>query len=380
MSYNLFMENLWRFFTERQGLAAAKLRLCLCSCGILLSLNPSPAFADPWQSHQSIYQAINQYGLDHLGGHATSTQLDERSRYPLCKSALAISLPFNNQKTIKVDCPKSVSSNQPKWSLYLSIIVQSSVMAWRVISPIAQHGIIQSSQVQLQKHTTSSLDFLGIDRSPLGKRVKRGIVSGHWLSQNDFTELQTVWKAASDLAQGVVITQQHLQASRMHVKTTSANLLTDKTQIIGQLAKRYIKAGKTLDTNDIEGQQQVLVASQPLAAGRVLIASDLQLQWLPNHKLRHAGFSHTNQLLGWVTKRHIPAGAAITKDMLRTAYLVVKSNHVSLQINRSNYKITSTARALANGNLGDTIDVKVLQSGLIKPAVVTGKGQVELLR
>jgi flagella basal body P-ring formation protein FlgA len=53
---------------------------------------------------------------------------------------------------------------------------------------------------------------------------------------------------------------------------------------------------------------------------------------------------------------------------------------VSLQINRSNYQITSTARALSNGNLGDEIDVKVLQSGVIKKAVVIGKGQVELLR
>ena len=177
-----------------------------------------------------------------------------------------------------------------------------------------------------------------------------------------------------------MITEQHLQASPIELKATTANLLTDKGQIIGQLAKRYIKAGKLLNTGDIEGQQQVLVASQPLAAGRVLIAADMQLQWLANHKLRQPGFNQTSQLLGWVTKRHIAAGAAITKDMLREAYLAVKNQQVSLQINRSNYQITSAAQALANGNLGDKIDVKVLQSGLIKQAIVTGKGQVELLR
>ncbi len=380
MIYNLFKEKYWHLLNKRQSLAAVTIRRCLWPCLILLGLSQNPAFADQWQSHESIYQAINQYALDHLGGSATSTQLDERSRYPLCKSGLVISLPFNNHKTIKVACPKSVSSKQPKWSLYLSMKVNTSVMAWRLITPIPQHGIIRSSQVQLQKHAPNSLNFLDVDSSPVGKRVKHGIAAGHWLSKDDFTELQTAWKAASDLAQGVVITAQHLQASRIQMKTTTANLLTDKTQIIGQLAKRYIKAGKLLNTGDIEGQQQVLVASQPLTAGRVLIAADMQLQWLANHKLRHAGFSQINQLVGWVTKRHISAGAAITKDMLRAAYLVAKGNQVSLQINRSNYKITSTARALANGNLGDKIDVKVLQSGLIKQAVVTGKGQVELLR
>ena len=380
MSYNLFSGKLLSFLRRRQRLAAVRFRFCLWPCLILLSLHPSPVLADQWQSHKSIYQAINQYALANLGGSATSTLLDERSRYPLCKSTLVISLPFNNHKTIKVGCPSSVSSKQPKWSLYLSIKVNSSVMAWRLITPILEHGIIKSSQVQLQKHATSSVNFLGEDNSPVGKRVKRGIAAGQWLNKGDFTELQTVWKAVSDLPQGVVITEQHLQASPIELKATTANLLTDKGQIIGQLAKRYIKAGKLLNTGDIEGQQQVLVASQPLAAGRVLIAADMQLQWLANHKLRQPGFNQTSQLLGWVTKRHIAAGAAITKDMLREAYLAVKNQQVSLQINRSNYQITSAAQALANGNLGDKIDVKVLQSGLIKQAIVTGKGQVELLR
>lgn len=380
MSYNLFKGKYWHLLNKRQGLAAVTIRRCLWPCLILLGLSPNPAFADQWQSHESIYQAINQYALDHLGGSATSTQLDERSRYPLCKSGLVISLPFNNHKTIKVACPKSVSSKQPKWSLYLSMKVNTSVMAWRLITPIPQHGIIRSSQVQLQKHAPNSLKFLDVDSSPVGKQVKHGIAAGHWLSKDDFTELQTVWKTSSDLAQGIVITEQHLEASLIELKATTANLLTDKAQIIGQLSKRYIKAGKLLNRGDIEGQQQVLVASQPLAADRVLIAADIELQWMPNHKLRQAGFNQTSQLVGWVTKRHIAAGAAITKDMLRAAYWVVKNNQVSLQINRSNYQITSTARALSNGNLGDEIDVKVLQSGVIKKAVVIGKGQVELLR
>ena len=380
MSYDLFEDYYGRFLNKRQSLAAGTIRLLMCACVILLSLNLRPVLADQWQSHGSIFQAINQYSVDNLGGSATSTPLDERSRYPLCKSGLVLTLPFNNHKTIKVECPKSVSSKQPTWSLYLSIKVNTSVLAWRLITPIPEHGIISSSHVQLQKHAPNSLKFLGVDSSPVGKRVKHGIAAGHWLNKDDFTELQTVWKAASDLAQGVVITEQHLQASPIELKATTANLLTDKGQIIGQLAKRYIKAGKLLNTGDIEGQQQVLVATQALAAGRVLIAADMQLQWLANHKLRHPGFNQTSQLLGWVTKRHIAAGAAITKDMLREAYLAVKNQQVSLQINRSNYQITSAAQALANGNLGDKIDVKVLQSGLIKQAIVTGKGQVELLR
>lgn len=374
------MKNYWHFLSKRQRLAAGKLSVFLWSCLMLLSLNPSSAHADPWQSHKSIYQAINQYALDHLGGSATSTQLDERSRYALCKSSLVVSLPFNNHKTIKVDCAQSVSSAQPKWSLYISIKVQSSIMAWRLLTPIAKHDVISASQVQLQNHKASNHNFLGVDNSPVGKQVKRGMDAGHWLNADDFTAIQTVWRAASDLRQGVAITEQHLQASPIQVSVTRPNLLTDKNQILGQLAKRYIKAGKILDTGDIEGQQRVLLASQPLAAGRALIVSDMQLQWLPNHKLRSGGFSQTNQLVGWVTKRHIPAGAALTKDMLRTAYMVIKSNQVSLQINRSNYQITSTAQALANGNLGDKIDVKVLQSGQIKQAVVIGKGQVELLK
>ncbi|MFQ3304122.1 MAG: flagella basal body P-ring formation protein FlgA, partial [Oceanospirillaceae bacterium] len=151
-------------------------------------------------------------------------------------------------------------------------------------------------------------------------------------------------------------------------------------QLLGQLAKRYIKAGKLLDQNDVEGQQHVVISSQALTMGRELIAQDLTMAWVPDHKLRQAGFNHKEALVGWVTKRHIASGTPLTQDMLRQAYLVTKGSEVSLQINLDNYQITSQAEALSNGNLGDKIEVKVIPSGLVKRGIVIAKGHVELSR
>jgi flagella basal body P-ring formation protein FlgA len=167
-------------------------------------------------------------------------------------------------------------------------------------------------------------------------------------------------------------------ASKESTRTAGPNVVTDEKQLLGQLAKRYIKAGKLLDKNDVEGQQQVVISSQALSMGRELIAQDLIMAWVPDHKLRQAGFNQKDAIVGWVTKRHIASGTPLTKDMLRQAYLVVKGSQVSLQINLDNYQITSQAQALSNGNLGDKIDVKVLPSGLVKHGLVIAKGQVEL--
>jgi flagella basal body P-ring formation protein FlgA len=376
------MMNLMPIHSSRQGLAAQLIQpkwLLLAAC---LWLITTTTHATQWQPHKDIYQAINQFSQQQLGGHATSTKLDERSRYPLCKTPLQVTLPFNNDKTVEVTCPTPLSNNHPSWSLYLSINVQTNTQAWRLTTAIAEQGTINANQVALVTYTGTgtSTNYIGSEANPVGRQVKRHLSAGHWLSAIDFSELQVLWRAAQDIPQGQVIAQEHLTSSKESIRTSSPNVITNKTQLLGQLARRYIKAGKLLDKNDIEGQQHVVVSSQALAMGRELISQDLTMAWMPSHKLRQAGFNHQEALVGWVTKRHIASGTPLTQDMLRQAYLVVKGGQVSLQINVGSYQITSQAQALSNGSLGDKIDVKVMPSGLVKSGIVIAKGQVELAR
>ena len=365
---------------KRQGLATQLTQpkwMPLMAC---LWLITTATQAAQWQAHQDIYQAINQFSQQELGGHARITQLDERSRYHLCKTPLQVSLPFNNHKTVKVVCEKTHSNNKPSWLLYLSINVQTNTQAWRLVSAIAEQGTINANQVVLVTYTGTSSSYIGSETNPTGKQVKRRLDVGHWLSPIDFMDLQLLWRAAEDISQGQVIASKHLLASKESTRTTSPNAVTNKNQLLGQLAKRYIKAGKLLDQNDVEGQQHVVISSQALTMGRELIAQDLTMAWVPDHKLRQAGFNHKEALVGWVTKRYIASGTPLTQDMLRQAYLVTKGSEVSLQINLDNYQITSQAEALSNGNLGDKIEVKVIPSGLVKRGIVIAKSHVELSR
>jgi flagella basal body P-ring formation protein FlgA len=374
------MMNLMFIHSGRQGLAAQLIHSKWLLLGACLWLITTTTHATQWQPHKDIYQAINQFSQQQLGGHATSTKLDERSRYPLCKTPLQVMLPFNNDKTVKVTCQTTLSNTHPSWSLYLSISVQTNTQAWRLTSAVAEQGTIDANQVALVTYTGTSTNYIDSESNPVGQQVKRHLSAGHWLSTIDFSELQVLWRAAQDIPQGQVIAQGHLTPSKESIRTSSPNAITNKTQLLGQLARRYIKAGKLLDKNDIEGQQHVVISSQALAMGRELISQDLNMAWIPNHKLRQAGFKHQEPLVGWVTKRHIASGIPLTQDMLRQAYLVVKGGRVSLQINVGSYQITSQAHALSNGSLGDKIDVKVIPSGLVKSGVVIAKGLVELAR
>ena len=360
------------FAPQRQAVAA------LMACFMYLGANA--ANANQWQAHSSIYAALNSYAIEHLGGNATSTNLDERTHYPLCKKSLQVSLPFSNNKTAKISCTQSVSSKQPQWSIYLSIKVHSKIEAWRVIKPIAAMEQLTREHLRLETHQSTNLGLLGANSNPTGKQVKRQLNAGHWLSSADLNEVQNAWAANVDLKMGSVIAAHHIKTIKVNESLARPNLITDRSALIGKLARRYIRAGKTLDTGDVEDQQKVLVSSRPLSAGRTLIASDLELALLPNHLVRKAGFNAASTVIGRVTLRHIAAGAHITADMLRKAYLVVKGHRVTLQINKANYQITSAATALSNGNLGDKISVRVMQSGVEKPAIVTAKGIVELER
>ena len=363
-----------------QGFAAALIPGKWLATVVFLGLATTASHAAQWQAHEDIYQAVNAFSQQELGGHARITQLDERSRYHLCKTPLQVSLPFNNHKTVKVVCEKTHSNNKPSWLLYLSINVQTNTQAWRLVSPIAQQGTINANQVVLVTYTGTSSSYIGSETNPTGKQVKRRLDVGHWLSPIDFMDLQLLWRAAEDISQGQVIASKHLLASKESTRTTSPNAVTNKNQLLGQLAKRYIKAGKLLDQNDVEGQQHVVISSQALTMGRELITQDLTMAWVPDHKLRQTEFMRTEALIGWVTKRYIASETPLTKDMLRKAYLVIKGSQVSLQINLDNYQITSQAEALSNGNLGDKIEVKVIPSGLVKRGIVIAKGHVELSR
>jgi flagella basal body P-ring formation protein FlgA len=374
------MTNLAPYNHQRQGLATLLMQPKWLALAALLWLITTATQAAQWQAHKDIYQAVNEFSQQQLGGQASTTKLDERSRYPLCKTPLQVTLPFNNHKTVKVICQQSHSSSKPSWSLYLSINVHTNTKAWRVVSPIAGQSTINASQVALVTYNGTRSDFIGTETNPIGQQVTRHLNVGHWLSHINFSELQLLWRAAKDIPQGHVITSTHLTTSKESTATSSPNAITNQKQLLGKLAKRYIRAGKLLDKNDIEGQQHVVVSSQALDLGRELINQDLTMAWVPDHKLRQAGFNHKEALVGWVTKRHIASGTPLTQDMLRQSYLVIKGSMVTLQITLNNYQITNQAQALSNGNLGDKIDVKVTPSGLIKSGLVIAKGQVELSR
>ena len=374
------MTNLATYIDKRQGLATLLMQYQWLVLVAILWLISSATQAAQWQAHKDIYQAVNEFSQQQLGGQASTKKLDERSRYPLCKAPLLVTLPFNNHKTVKVVCQQSHSKNKPSWSLYLSIKVHTNTKAWRIVSSVAGQSVINASQVALVTYSGSRSDFLGSEANPVGQQVKRRLNVGHWLSPIDLSELQLLWRAAKDIPQGQVIGSKHLVTSKESMATASPNAITNKNQLLGQLARRYIRAGKLLDKNDIEGQQHVVVSSLALTLGRELIAQDLSMAWVPDHKIRQAGFNQKEALIGWVTKRHIASGTPITQDMLRQSYLVIKGSMVTLQITFNNYQISSEAQALSNGNLGDKIDVKVTPSGLVKTGLVVAKGQVELNR
>ena len=289
------MRKIPSIFDLRQGIAAGQLQfkwLLLIACLWLIS--PSSQAA-PWHAHEAIYQAVSQFSQQQLGGNASTKPLDERSRYALCTMPLQVTLPFNNQKTVKVVCEKA--HDKTSWSLYLSINVQTNIKAWRLVSPIAGQGTIAAKHIALVTYTGNQSNFMGSETNPIGQQVKRRLNKGDWLSPKDMNDLQTLWRAAEDIPQGQVIALKHLTSSKEPVQTSGPSAVSSNAQLIGKIAKRYIKAGKLLDKNDFEGQKLVVISNQALSRGRELIVQDLALAWVPEHSLKQTAFSQKEALV-----------------------------------------------------------------------------------
>jgi len=82
------------------------------------------------------------------------------------------------------------------------------------------------------------------------------------------------------------------------------------------------------------------------------------------------------QIAGWESRRVIPAGSALTKDLLRPAPLVHRGQELRAELIAGNLVVEVKAIARDDGVLGDVIPVKALPQGKKLKARVSGAGYV----
>ncbi len=110
-------------------------------------------------------------------------------------------------------------------------------------------------------------------------------------------------------------------------------------------------------TGRAEQQVSVLALSQPLPAGSLLSASDLQVIRVRSSSLRGTPVTAIADVDGLALKQPAPGGVPLTRDMLIRPMLVSRGRPVVLRLEGAGLMLTTAGLALEAGAAGDRIHV-----------------------
>ncbi len=126
-------------------------------------------------------------------------------------------------------------------------------------------------------------------------------------------------------------------------------------------------------------KKDVIVAINPISRGQTITRADILTEQRSFKKLEHIGMTKPATVVGQEAKRDIRMGDMIKAGDIKSKVLVKRNELVSVRSVRHGIAIESTGKALADGTLGESIEVRNEGSEETFWARVTGLRQAETL-
>jgi flagella basal body P-ring formation protein FlgA len=126
-------------------------------------------------------------------------------------------------------------------------------------------------------------------------------------------------------------------------------------------------------------KKDVIVAINPISRGQTITRADILTEQRSFQKLEHIGMTKPATVIGQEAKRDIRIGNMIKAGDIKSKVLVKRNDLVSIRSVHSGIAIESTGKALADGTLGESIEVRNEGSEETFWARVTGLRQAEAL-
>jgi flagella basal body P-ring formation protein FlgA len=121
-----------------------------------------------------------------------------------------------------------------------------------------------------------------------------------------------------------------------------------------------------------------VVAVADLAAGETVREDQVRVETFDTFALDDRPARRLEEVVGFVTRARIPAGATVLRNQLNRAPDVARGDVVQVEVTAGGAHLALEGRAEANGSTGSTILVKNLSSGKDFRARITGKGKVSV--
>jgi len=153
------------------------------------------------------------------------------------------------------------------------------------------------------------------------------------------------------------------------------------------IARVFVRIGVDGDTRAtvpvafrrVEVRQSV-VATRQIARGEVLTAGDVELKTEQIHGVAAApqAFSDLSDVIGKQAKLTIRQGQPIGPRAVAEPIVIPRNTPVTIIIEKGALRIASSGLALTDGRMNETVDVRVIATGKVVKAQVTGPGGVVL--
>ena len=150
-----------------------------------------------------------------------------------------------------------------------------------------------------------------------------------------------------------------------------------------QLEVDVLAKGRTLQTVPLVVQvsliRRVVIASRSVNQGATIHASDVAQVPLSFTRLDKLGIDDVARTIGQRAKRFISAGSLVDPGMLESVPLVTRGQLVRLTSVAGAVRVVTSAKALRDGLLGETITVRSADKKRVElDAVVVGPGTVRI--
>ena len=125
-------------------------------------------------------------------------------------------------------------------------------------------------------------------------------------------------------------------------------------------------------------KSSVVTAARRIAAGEIVSAADVREVNMETTDLGVEWVRNTEDIIGKTVRRGFAVGDPLPADAFIEPCLVRRGDTVSLRLERDGIVLTSTAKAVDDGRLGEVIRIKNVDFSSVLRARVTGRSMVTL--
>ncbi len=294
--------------------------------------------------------------------------IDARLRVQPCPGEVILDFPFAGRDLVRARC------DAPAWQLFIKVDARRPRPVVVFARAVGEGAVLGEADLAVQAVIDPASDALDDPMRAVGRIARRALLAGTVVEARMLEERVRVFRSIQPLSAGTPITAAALRSEWLARSAVPSGAASGLELEGGFQMARDVPAGHLILGAEVSSTRQVLVARQPLIAGRLLEPGMVELRHVPSAGLGAGVITDPRVADQSEVVRNFQPGEPLRITDLRPALLVRRGDEVLLTLRSSgSIEVSVKAEALQDARLGERIQLKNLESGRPLAGVVTGR-------